>query len=745
MIEIKKICKYFFIISLVLITVFMLNYFNYRRISNVINRIEYLYLDGKDINDYVIKEANKIVKNKREKNSNDYFILGYYNLNFSGNKKLAKEYFEKTIENKNNKTSKFAILYSSNYLCEGYLKNKEFEKAIQCYKDSFESLRPTDYNKYQKILWSISKKFLNINSGLNEVLNVYNTINEYSYKLNNKNKLYLYERLTIVNTILNKYASAMEYNLKVIDYAVKTKNNQSRYKAAIELGVLAKRIGQYDEALKILNDINYIDVNNEEIKAELNIYKLINQSDIEASLGNYDKSLNYLNEINKYKNYINKDKYKHVKSLENIIRAICLSGKGDYQGAINILAESKQDIEENKISFFYDKDIMYYDALADIYFNKGEYDLAIESYEKLLDLSKERNDLEHIEKALTGLVRASSNTDEYENKDKYINELLYWERFINKNFSENYYNNSIRKYEFNRTRKENSLIKIVNIIFKFLIIILFLIVFKLKIYYVINKIRLRKKIKRYLDQNMYFLNYQPIVDPKKEKIVGFEALLRLKIEDQVVMPNLIINEIEKADMINEVSIWILNKIISDYGELTKIRGISGKFYVSMNISLKEIEDIDFIKKLANILKDSKLYNQKIAIEITENNKCKDDATVKNNIEYLRRSGFLVALDDFGVEYSNLSMLEKFNFDIIKLDKCFIENIENSDVNKSIIETSDYLSCTKNKTIVVEGVETINQVDFIKNTNSQKIYIQGYFYSKPLKIEDLKKIDLFNIV
>ncbi|WP_206527675.1 EAL domain-containing protein, partial [Clostridium perfringens] len=278
-----------------------------------------------------------------------------------------------------------------------------------------------------------------------------------------------------------------------------------------------------------------------------------------------------------------------------------------------------------------------------------------------------------------------------------------------------------------------------------LIIILFLIVFKLKIYYVINKIRLRKKIKRYLDQNMYFLNYQPIVDPKKEKIVGFEALLRLKIEDQVVMPNLIINEIEKADMINDVSIWILNKIISDYGELTKIRGVSGKFYVSMNISLKEIEDIDFIKKLANILKDSKLYNQKIAIEITENNKCKDDATVKNNIEYLRRSGFLVALDDFGVEYSNLSMLEKFNFDIIKLDKCFIENIENSDVNKSIIETSDYLSCTKNKTIVVEGVETINQVDFIKNTNSQKIYIQGYFYSKPLKIEDLKKIDLFNIV
>ncbi|HHD2770051.1 TPA: EAL domain-containing protein, partial [Clostridium perfringens] len=247
----------------------------------------------------------------------------------------------------------------------------------------------------------------------------------------------------------------------------------------------------------------------------------------------------------------------------------------------------------------------------------------------------------------------------------------------------------------------------------------------------------------YIREDSYLLNYQPIVDPKKEKIVGFEALLRLKLKDKIIMPNIIINDIEKADMMSEVSIWILNRLISDYEELSKTKSLSDKFYISMNISLKEIENTNFVENLTTILHNSGLSDQRVGIEITENNKCRNKENAKNNIEYLRENGFFIALDDFGVEYSNLSMLEQFNFDVIKLDKCFIDNIQESDVNKSIIETSDYLSCTRNKTIIVEGVESKNQVDFIKDTKSNKIYIQGYFYSKPLCLADLKKLNLFD--
>lgn len=709
----------------------------------MISRIEYSYLEGKYTNDYVISEAEKKVSNDKEKNSDDYFILGYYNLKISGDKELAKEYFEKTIENKNKKTSKFAILYSSSYLCENSLDNRDVNKAIQYDKEGFESLSPDDYNKYQKIIWDTSRRLLDTEDGIHEVLGIYNTMNDYSYKLNNKNKLYVYERLAIINTILNKYASAIEDNLNVIDYAIKTKNNESRYKAIIDLGIIAKKMGQYDEALKTLNDIKNIDINNKAVKSELNIYKLINMSEIEAMLGNYDKSLSYIDEIDKYKDDINENKYNYVKILENIIKAECLSGEGKLSEASSLLDTAKENIAKDKVTFLSDKDIMYYDVLANLYFKEKNYNESIKAYEKLMDLSKESYNLEYLERALEGLIKSSSSIGNYEQKDKYIDDLLYLENFKNKNFAENYYKNSINEYENNITKKENNLIKNINLIFKFLIIILFLVVLKLNIYPVLNKLIIKKKIKRYIREDSYLLNYQPIVDPKKEKIVGFEALLRLKLKDKIIMPNIIINDIEKADMMSAVSIWILNRIIIDYEELSKIKSLSDKFYVSMNISLKEIENTDFVENLIIILNNSGLSDQRVGIEITENNKCKNQENAKNNIEYLRENGFFIALDDFGVEYSNLSMLEKFNFDVIKLDKCFIDNIEESDVNKSIIETSDYLSCTRNKTIIVEGVESKNQVDFIKDTKSNKIYTQGYFYSKPLCLADLKKLNLFN--
>lgn len=743
MIKIKKKVKYFLIILLVLITFFMLYYFNCRRIPNVISRIEYSYLEGKDTNDYVISDAEKIVANEKEKNSNDYFILGYYNLKISENKELAKEYFEKTIANKSKKTSKFAVLYSYFYLCENYLENGDVNKAIQYYKEGFKSLSPDDYNKYQKMIWDTSRGLLDTKDGTYEVLSIYNTMNEYNYKLNNKNKLYVYERLATVNTILNNYASAMEDNLNAIDYAIKTNNNESRYKAIIDIGILAKKMGQYDEALKTLNDIKDIDVKNNTVKSELNIYKLISMSEIEAILGNYDKALLYIDEINKYKDDINKNKYDDVKILENIIKAECLSGEGNFSEASSLLDIAKENIAKDKFSYISDKDIIYYDALANLYFKEKNYNEAIKAYEKLMDVSKERYNLEYLERALEGLIKSSNSIGNYEQKDKYIDELLYLENSKNKNFAENYYKNSIYEYENERTKKENNVIKNVNLIFKFLIIILLLVVLKLNVYPVLNKLRIKKKIKRYIREDNYLLNYQAIVDPKKEQIVGFEALLRLKLKDKIIMPNIIINDIEKADMMNEVSIWILNKLISDYEELSKIKSLSDKFYVSMNISLKEIENADFVENLITILHNSGLSDQRIGIEITENNKYRNQENAKNNTEYLRENGFFIALDDFGVEYSNLSMLEKFNFDVIKLDKCFIDNIEESDVNKSIIETSDYLSCTRNKTIIVEGVESKNQVDFIKGTKSNKIYIQGYFYSKPLCLADLKKLNLFN--
>ncbi|WP_278244993.1 EAL domain-containing protein [[Clostridium] dakarense] len=113
------------------------------------------------------------------------------------------------------------------------------------------------------------------------------------------------------------------------------------------------------------------------------------------------------------------------------------------------------------------------------------------------------------------------------------------------------------------------------------------------------------------------------------------------------------------------------------------------------------------------------------------------------IQTLKNFGFMIAIDDFGVEYSNLDILEKLDFDIIKLDKYFVDDISESVVRQRIMRFISDITILKNKSLVAEGVEDIFQKDIIKNVENNKFFIQGYFYSEPVSIEDLKKINIKN--
>ena len=122
----------------------------------------------------------------------------------------------------------------------------------------------------------------------------------------------------------------------------------------------------------------------------------------------------------------------------------------------------------------------------------------------------------------------------------------------------------IYKFCSKKLKKESINIKIINVIFKILILILFAFIFTFNIYPKIRKCKNRRKIRKYMKENNYVIHYQPIVDPKENEIVGFEALIRCKLNNELIMPNIIIDNIERYDMMGEVSIWILKKIIIDY-------------------------------------------------------------------------------------------------------------------------------------------------------------------------------------
>lgn len=283
--------------------------------------------------------------------------------------------------------------------------------------------------------------------------------------------------------------------------------------------------------------------------------------------------------------------------------------------------------------------------------------------------------------------------------------------------------------------------------FTVILILLTISIFILNIFYK-NKIpsikkRITKKNIRYdVNHNNYFLKYQPIINPRNNQIIGFEGLLRLKKDDKILTPCFFINDIEDNDMLFEISLHILKLAIKDYYILENYDNLKNcDFYISLNMSLTEIENDTFVKKMCEIANNMNMKKNSICIEILENVKIKDLNKINNTLEYLKNSGFIIAIDDFGVEYSNLDILEKLPFDIIKIDKYFIDKLGNSMFIKDIITFLSSICKSKNKYLVCEGVEHKFQKEFIEGIENDKLYIQGFYYFKPLNLNEINKIKL----
>lgn len=741
--EIKNLNKNILISLLVFILIFGSYYLIKKENHDIIEAIAYSYENNKAIDKDNLKKEKVEIFSKAHKDSNDYFVLGYYNENLEKNNKEVKQYFKKVIENQNKYTNEFAKLYSYYYLSKDAIENREVNKALDYAKEGFNSIGPESYSKYKDIIWNIHSGLMDLENGRELAIKDYRKIEENENLLDDESKLYLYQKLSTVSLALYGYNYDIETNLKAIELAKKLDKKQELYRLVIDLGVSAKQIGEYESAIKIIKYTDKLHIDDKYANSILNCYKLIQLAQVESRLGNYEKSLSYVNEIDNYSYSIRPDELNDIQVLQLSIKSEYYAEIGDFKSAHDCLKKAASMIDDNSSEIYANKEMYYYKALANAYKKEHKYQDSIEVYNKGLSLANKENRIEYKDIYLHGLIDIYSKLGDEKNEYRYSIELANLIREKNKEFYKNhYYENVIAKYGMNKAKKENTTIKSLNKFFKVIIVILFGVIFKLHIYPIIYKYIHRAKVKKYIKEENYFLNYQPIVNPKENKIMGFEALIRLELKNKLIMPSIIIEEINKCDMMAEVSIWILKRIVEDFKRLKNVENINEKFYISINLSLKEIESIYIVETFKAIIKEADLPRRSICIEITENNSYKNKESVSKNIKILKDSGFLIALDDFGVDYSNISMLDKFEFDIIKLDKYFIDNIGTSSINKTLIETADYLSTIKDKTIVVEGVEENYQMKIIKNTKSDKIYIQGYFYSKPLSVQVLEKFKLF---
>ncbi|MFA5524520.1 MAG: GGDEF domain-containing phosphodiesterase [Tissierellales bacterium] len=231
------------------------------------------------------------------------------------------------------------------------------------------------------------------------------------------------------------------------------------------------------------------------------------------------------------------------------------------------------------------------------------------------------------------------------------------------------------------------------------------------------------------------LMYQPQIDPRTNRIVGVEALLRWH-NDELgqVSPNVFIPIAEKMGNINDIGNWVLREACKQ-NKRWQEKGLP-KIPVSVNLSPTQFKHNKIEYEIEDILEDCNLEGKYLNIEITETTLLENERDISKRFCTLRNMGISISIDDFGTGYSSLKYLKELDFDNIKIDRDFIKDYPDND-NGTIARLILTLSRELKVSTTAEGVETKEQLDFIMANGGD--YIQGYYYSPPISAEKIEEL------
>lgn len=247
----------------------------------------------------------------------------------------------------------------------------------------------------------------------------------------------------------------------------------------------------------------------------------------------------------------------------------------------------------------------------------------------------------------------------------------------------------------------------------------------------LERVYIEKNLRTALMNNEFELYYQPQLDIHRKRISGFEALIRWNSPELgFVSPLRFISIAEDTHMIIAIGEWVLrNSCIY----LSKLHQQGYKdLTVSVNISMIQLIQEDFIDMVMEALKQAKLEPRDLELEITESTLMESYEIVKGKLNILKDKGVQIALDDFGKGYSSLNYLRHLPISTLKIDKSFIDTIGSGNRDEYIVGLMVDIGKTMGLSVVAEGVEIREQLDYLKNSNCDKI--QGYLFSKPVPEE-----------
>ncbi len=251
-----------------------------------------------------------------------------------------------------------------------------------------------------------------------------------------------------------------------------------------------------------------------------------------------------------------------------------------------------------------------------------------------------------------------------------------------------------------------------------------------------KRIKIENNIENEIDNNRFFLEYQPVVDANTQKIVGAEVLARLNSKQEgIVTPGGFLDALSSVGLSEKFDYYIFEK---NCKWISNNREVRENYKYTINFSRSTLCNLDFTEKIIELVEKYNLKYSTFAVEVLEDKELPEDSKkmMRENLLKLKEKGISILLDDFGRGYTSFEDLQDLAVDTVKIDRAILQNT-NTDrgmiIFKNIVKTAKDLGMK----IICEGVETAEQAELAKDVGCEML--QGYYFYKPMAVTSLEKL------
>jgi len=252
----------------------------------------------------------------------------------------------------------------------------------------------------------------------------------------------------------------------------------------------------------------------------------------------------------------------------------------------------------------------------------------------------------------------------------------------------------------------------------------------------VERLMTKSKLKRAFERDELLVHYQPKYNLETGEVCGAEALVRWELPERgIIYPSDFIPIAEETNLIVEIGEWVLDRVCEDFRQWQ--HSISAPGRVSVNLSLKQLRQRNFIGRLTSILRGHQVSPTSLELEITETTLMENPTRTIKLLDELYSLGLHLSIDDFGTGYSSLSALQQFPISTLKIDQSFVREVATNTDDATIVGTIIHMGRSLQMDVVAEGVETEEQLNFLQTLDCT--YVQGLLFGAPMSSDSYLRL------